>query len=212
MAINLVKGENINLSKEFSGETKWRLGLSWDLPNNGGKEADLDSFAFCLNDRYENSGKIVSIDHMAAYFNANGANKDKTTFTNEEGGLGFKSIDDCVKLLGDSRDGAEEGIDDEVIDVDLSKADPKTKSILLAVNIYSPKGINFGMVRNSMCKLYKKDSDVPELCYELKEDYSKFNCLVVAELYQRNGEWKIQALGEGETDFEDFLRKIGIPV
>ncbi len=212
MAINLVKGENINLSKEFGGETKWRLGLSWDLPNNGGESVDLDSFAFCLNDRYENGGKIVSIDHIAAYFNANGANKDKTTFTNEEGGLGFKSIDDSVKLRSDSRDGKEEGIDDEIIDIDLSKADPRTRSILLAVNIYSPKGINFGMVRNSMCKLYKKDSDVPELCYELKEDYSRFNCLVVAELYQRNGEWKIQALGEGETDFEDFLRKIGIPV
>ena len=212
MAINLVKGENINLSKEFGGETKWRLGLSWDLPNNGGESVDLDSFAFCLNDRYDNGGKIVSIDHIAAYFNANGANKDKTTFTNEEGGLGFKSIDDSVKLRSDSRDGKEEGIDDEIIDIDLSKADPRTRSILLAVNIYSPKGINFGMVKNSMCKLYKKDSDVPELCYELKEDYSRFNCLVVAELYQRNGEWKIQALGEGETNFEDFLRKIGIPV
>lgn len=109
MAINLVKGENINLSKEFGGETKWRLGLSWDLPNNGGESVDLDSFAFCLNDRYENGGKIVSIDHIAAYFNANGANKDKTTFTNEEGGLGFKSIDDSVKLRSDSRDGKEEG-------------------------------------------------------------------------------------------------------
>lgn len=211
MAINLVKGENINLSKEFGGETKWRLGLSWDLPNNGGEEVDLDSFAFCLNDRYENGGKIVDIDHVAAYFNANGANKEKTTFINADGKLGFKSIDDCVRLLGDNRTGAGDG-DDETIEIDLSKADPKTKSILLAVNIYSPKGINFGMVRNSMCKLYKKDSDVPELCYELKEDYSRFNCLAVAELYQRNGEWKIQALGEGETDFEDFLRKIGIPV
>ena len=211
MAINLVKGENINLSKEFGGETKWRLGLSWDLPNNGGENVDLDSFAFCLNDRYEDGGKIVSIDHIAAYFNANGANKEKTTFINKNGGLGFKSIDDCVKLLGDNRTGEGEG-DDEVIEMDLSKADPRTKSILLAVNIYSPEGINFGMVKNSMCKLYKKDSDVPELCYELKEDYSRFNCLVVAELYQRNGEWKIQALGEGETNFEDFLRKIGIPV
>lgn len=211
MAINLVKGENINLSKEFGGETKWKLGLSWDLPNNGGENVDLDSFAFCLNDRYDNGGKIVSIDHIAAYFNANGANKEKTTFINEGGGLGFKSIDDCVKLLGDNRTGEGEG-DDEVIEMDLSKADPRTKSILLAVNIYSPEGINFGMVRNSMCKLYKKDSDVPELCYELKEDYSRFNCLAVAEIYKRNGEWKIQALGEGKIGFEDFLREIGIPV
>lgn len=211
MAINLVKGENINLSKEFGGETKWKLGLSWDLPNNGDENVDLDSFAFCLNDRYENCGKIISIDHIAAYFNANGANKEKTTFINENGGLGFKSIDDCVKLLGDNRTGEGEG-DDEVIEMDLSKADPRTKSILLVVNIYSPEGINFGMVKNSMCKLYKKDSDVPELCYELKEDYSRFNCLAVAEIYKRNGEWKIQALGEGKTDFEDFLREIGIPV
>lgn len=211
MAINLVKGENINLSKEFGGETKWKLGLSWDLPNNGGENVDLDSFAFCLNDRYDNGGKIVSIDHIAAYFNANGANKEKTTFINESGGLGFKSIDDCVKLLGDNRTGEGEG-DDEVIEMDLSKADPRTKSILLAINIYSPEGINFGMVKNSMCKLYKKDSDVPELCYELKEDYSRFNCLAVAEIYKRSGEWKIQALGEGKTDFEDFLREIGIPV
>lgn len=30
MGINLVKGQNINLSKEFKGQTKFKVGLRWD--------------------------------------------------------------------------------------------------------------------------------------------------------------------------------------
>ena len=30
MGINLVKGQNINLSKEFKGETNFKLGLRWE--------------------------------------------------------------------------------------------------------------------------------------------------------------------------------------
>ena len=34
-----------------------------------GEEFDLDSFAFELTDKVGNGGKVVSLDHMAAYFN-----------------------------------------------------------------------------------------------------------------------------------------------
>ena len=47
MGINLVKGQNINLSKEFKGQTKFKVGLRWDATQGLlGEEFDLDSFAF----------------------------------------------------------------------------------------------------------------------------------------------------------------------
>lgn len=215
MGINLVKGQNINLSKEFKGQVKFRVGLRWDATvENNSEEPDLDSFAFELTDKVGNGGKVVSLDHMAAYFNGTDpkrVNFDKITFRNPDGTLGFRSIDGACKLLGDARTGdvSKDG-DDEVIEIDLSKIDPRTKSILVAVNIYSPGGSNFGQVKNPSVSIYKGDSDVPKICYDLLEDYSRFTCIFAVEIYNHNGDWKIGALGVGKENWEEELTKLGI--
>ena len=95
-------------------------------------------------------------------------NFDKITFRNPDGTLGFRSIDGACKLLGDARTGdVSENGDDEVIEIDLSKVDPRTKSILIAVNIYSPGGSNFGQVKNPVVSIYKDNSDISEISYDL---------------------------------------------
>ena len=215
MGINLVKGQNINLSKEFKGQSKFKIGLRWDATtNSNGEEFDLDSFAFELTDKVGNGGKVVSLDHMAAYFNGTDpgrANFDKITFRNPNGTLGFKSIDGACKLLGDARTGdVSENDDDEVIELDLSKVDPRTKSILIAVNIYSPGGSNFGQVKNPVVSIYKDNSDISEISYDLLEDYSRFTCIFAVEIYNHSGDWKIGALGVGKENWEDELTKLGI--
>lgn len=212
--VKLVKGQNINLTRQFNGQTKFRVGLSWDT---GAQTFDLDAIALLLTDKVDAGGKVPNEDFAAAYFNndPDRPNYQKITFQTPSGVVGFQSIDGSVKSFGDNRTGEGSG-DDETIELDLSKVDPRVKSILILVNIYTEddptKNFNFGMVKNAMVKLYEGNSDVPALCFELSEDFSTEHNLEFVEVYLHNNEWKFKALGNGNNNtFAEELKKFGIP-
>lgn len=212
--VKLVKGQNINLTRQFNGQTKFRVGLSWDT---GAQTFDLDAIALLLTDKVDAGGKVPNEDFAAAYFNndPDRPNYQKITFQTPSGNVGFQSIDGSVKSFGDNRTGEGSG-DDETIELDLSKVDPRVKSILILVNIYTEddptKNFNFGMVKNAMVKLYEGNSDVPALCFELSEDFSTEHNLEFVEVYLHNNEWKFKALGNGNNNtFAEELKKFGIP-
>ena len=212
--VKLVKGQNINLTRQFNGQTKFRVGLLWDT---GAQTFDLDAIALLLTDKVDAGGKVPNEDFAAAYFNndPDRPNYQKITFQTPSGNVGFQSIDGSVKSFGDNRTGEGSG-DDETIELDLSKVDPRVKSILILVNIYTEddptKNFNFGMVKNAMVKLYEGNSDVPALCFELSEDFSTEHNLEFVEVYLHNNEWKFKALGNGNNNtFAEELKKFGIP-
>ena len=212
--VKLVKGQNINLTRQFNGQTKFRVGLSWDT---GAQTFDLDAIALLLTDKVDAGGKVPNEDFAAAYFNndPDRPNYQKITFQTPSGNVGFQSIDGSVKSFGDNRTGEGSG-DDETIELDLSKVDPRVKSILILVTIYTEddptKNFNFGMVKNAMVKLYEGNSDVPALCFELSEDFSTEHNLEFVEVYLHNNEWKFKALGNGNNNtFAEELKKFGIP-
>lgn len=217
MAIKLKKGETVSLS-QLSGTKKFRAGLSWDFK---GQPQDLDCIALLLNDRVQNGGKCISESFCAAYFNGTDPSRadfDKVTFRLPDGTLGFQSIDGAVKLLGDARDGSKAGWDEE-LQIDLTKLDPRVKSILILVNIYSDDpAINFGQIKNAQIEVCEGESDIPELCYEMSEDMSSMRCLRVCEIYIREKsdgtkEFKLAALGDGSrNDLEAELREFGLPL
>lgn len=210
--IKLRKGENINLTKNYGGQKKWKIGLSWaEVP------FDLDVIALALTDRVGKGGKCIDIDHLVGYMNATDPDRpglDKITFRTPSGELGFKDPEGAIMHFGDCRDGSKAG-DDEVIKLDFDKLDPRAKAVLILVNIYDidKKGYNFGRVQDAMANLYQDDSDISTLSYELSEDYSGAQCLEFVEFYLHNDEWKMSALGEGNgNDLEAELKKFGIPV
>lgn len=143
------------------------------------------------------------------------SNRTKYTRTSTDGGNTWgnwvasspEGVSDYTETV--SGDVSENG-DDEVIEIDLSKVDPRTKSILIAVNIYSPGGSNFGQVKNPVVSIYKDNSDISEISYDLLEDYSRFTSIFAVEIYNHNGDWKIGALGVGKENWEDELTKLGI--
>ncbi len=214
MAVNLIKGQNINLSKTFgAAQVKYGIGLSWDV---GEATYDLDAMALLLDKKSEDGGKVINDDFVCAYFNndRSRANFDKITFGLPGGGIGFQSIDGSVKSYGDNRTGEGDN-DDEKLELDLSKVDPRVKSILVLVNIYTDdleaSTPNFGQVKNAAVRLYKGDSDIPELVFELSEDFSTERNLEFVEIYNHNGEWKFKALKKGTNlSFPEELRKFGI--
>ncbi|MBK1896014.1 TerD family protein [Chryseobacterium paridis] len=219
MAINLQKGQTIDLRKNDKGESIYDLsqvtiGLGWDVRQKqggflgklfGGKEEeyDLDAIAFLL----DANGKVADLGRTASVSGRNVAlyGGDVIYFNS------MRHPSGNIWLTGDNRTGAGDG-DDEQIIVQLEKLDQKYQKILFVVTIYQGRKNNqhFGMVENAFIRAV--DSKGKEITkYSLSGDasISGMCSMVFAEAYRHNGDWKFRALGEpGQTDnFVDILAK-----
>jgi len=183
MAINLQKGQKIDL-----GLSKMTVGLGWN-PNEGtGYDFDLDVSAIMIDEN-----RFVPQDEFFVFYN----NVD--------------SPDSAVHHTGDDPSGGNsDGGDDESINVDLTKVDPKIQEILFVVTIHEaqPRRQNFGQVRDSYIRIID-DLTGSEVCkYELGEDFSIETAIEFGRLYRRGGTWKFEASGVGyKEDLAFFLSK-----
>ena len=189
MAVNLVKGQKINLVKESPSMRHVRVGLGWDEAERkkglfaslfGGKTADIDcdaSVILCGAD-----GKAVSrtIAECCVYF----------------GNLEHPS--GAIRHAGDNLTGGGEG-DDEQIEVDLTKVPANIERIAFTVTIYDAdrKRQNFGQVSNAFIRIVDEVTGQEIIRYDLGEDFSIETAIVVGELYRRGEEWKFNAIGSG---------------
>lgn len=183
MAINLQKGQRINI-----GLQNITIGLGWD-PNEGtGYDFDLDASAFMIDSKRQ----IPSEPFFVFYSNTD----------SPEGALHHSGDD----LNGRNSD---EG-DDESIEVDLSKIDPRIVEILFVVTIYDAqtRGQNFGQVRNSYIRIVDNTTGYEVAKYELGEDFSIETAVEFGRLYKHNNSWKFEASGIGyKEDLAFFLSK-----
>lgn len=190
MAISLSKGEKISLTKEAPGLNNILVGLGWDTNRyDGGYDFDLDASVFLLGEN-----KKVTADSDLIFFN----NK--------------KHSSGSVEHMGDNRTGEGDG-DDEVIKIDLSKVPSNIHRISFTVTIYDAltRKQNFGQVENSYIRIINPDSNEEIVRYDLGEDFSIENAVVVGELYRHNNEWKFNAIGSGfENNLEGLCANFGI--
>jgi stress protein len=172
--INLEKGQRISMDK---GLTLVGVSLGWD-PNEGtGYDFDLDASAFMLGE----SGRIPTDEYFVFYNNQ-------------------KSPDGSVESTGDDLTGGNsDGGDDETINVDLSKVDPKIQEIVFTATIYKAeeRRQNFGQVRNSYIRIYDAKTNAEIARYDLDEDFSIETAVEFGRLYRRGDEWKFEAMGIG---------------
>ncbi|MDP4181385.1 MAG: TerD family protein [Bacillota bacterium] len=176
MAISLVKGQKIDLTKTNPGLTKTIIGLGWDTNKySGGSDFDLDASAFLLGE----NGKALKDEDFIFYNNLKGRN-------------------DCVIHTGDNRTGEGEG-DDEQIKIDFSKVPSEIHRIAITVTIYDADGRhqNFGQVSNAFVRVVNEETNEEIMRYDLAEEFSIETALVVCELYRNGGEWKFNAVGSG---------------
>ena len=180
MAINLQKGQRENINAP-----KFTIGLGWDTNNTStGGAFDLDASLFLLND----GKKLVSDNHFIFYNN-------------------LESPDKAVIHSGDNLTGDGDG-DDEQIKIDLTKIDAEVKEITVVVTIHDAdaRKQNFGQVRNSFIRIFNTDTNEEILKYELDEDFSIETAVEFGRIYNRNGEWKFEAVGSGQRDgLEKFV-------
>lgn len=184
ISLDLQKNVVLDLTKENPGLTLVTAAAGWDTALAGASGIDLDISALMLNE----NNKIVSADDVI-YFR-------------------HKELPG-IRLNKDNTTGEGEG-DDETIDIDLSKIDPKYKAIVFIVNIYdaAAKRQTFGMVQNSYIRLLDKANGDKEICrYRLKDDYSTSTAVVCAKLLRDGGNWKFEAIGEGKVvkDLNDIV-------
>ncbi|MDR0424851.1 MAG: TerD family protein [Clostridiales Family XIII bacterium] len=176
MAVNLQKGQKVDLTKGNPGLNYILIGLGWDTNKyDGGADFDLDAAAFMLAE----SGKTASDADFVFYGN-------------------LKHASGAVEHMGDNLTGEGDG-DDEQIRVDLSKVPASVSKIDFTVTIYDAesRGQNFGQVSNAFIRVVNASSNEELVRYDLGEDYSIETAVVVGELYRHGAEWKFNAIGSG---------------
>jgi stress response protein SCP2 len=202
LAINLQKGQKIDLTKGNPGLAKLMVGLGWDAVvkpggkgllgglfggGGGNKDIDCDASVFML----DANGKLTKKNNLIYFGNKNSA---------------------CgsVKHMGDNLTGEGEG-DDEQIFVEVGKVPQDVSRLVFVVNIYQAvqRKQDFGMIKNAFIRVVNQSNN-QELCkYNLSEGYAGKTSLIAGEVYRHNGEWKFAALGEATTDpgLEALMRR-----
>lgn len=191
MAINLQKGQRVSLDNSMKLAL---VGLGWDTNRyDGGSDFDLDASAFLLGE----NGKLNRDEDFIFYNN-------------------LTSRNDAVVHTGDNLTGDGDG-DDEVIFIDFSKIPSDIKKIAICVTIHDAEARrqNFGQVSNAYIRIAKRSDEFdevgePVLKFDLEEEFSIETALVVAEIYEKNGEWKFNAVAAGyQGGLEAIIRSFG---
>ena len=178
MAVNLSKGQRISLEKVAPGLSEVFVGLGWDTNiTDTGADFDIDASLFLVN----NSEKLISDSHFIFYNNLTSPDANKS-----------------VEHLGDNRTGAGEG-DDEVIKVKLKQVPDDVNKIVMTVTIHEAdqRQQNFGQVQNAFVRVVNAADNNEVVRYDLSEDFSVETALIMAELYRKDGEWRVNAVGAG---------------
>jgi len=192
MAINLQKGQRVNLDKDLKMAL---VGLGWDTNRyDGGFDFDLDATAFLLGA----NGKCLRDEDFVFYNNLNGR-------------------DGAVVHQGDNLTGEGEG-DDEVILIDFEKIPEEIQKIAICVTIHEAvaRRQNFGQVSNAYIRVaaIQGPDDMQgedRIRFDLEEEFSVETALVVCEIYRYNGTWKFNAVASGfQGGLEALVRNYGL--
>lgn len=174
MAIDLVKGSRLNLTKD-TGIKEAMVGLGWAINAFDGEDYDLDLVLFQL----DANGRNVDDNHFIFYHN----------LCDPEG---------AVKHSGDNLTGGSDG-DDEMAVINFTKISPQVQKIVVVVSIYEAKSRrqNFGMVDDSYIRMVDTKNGKEILRYSLAEKFDVQTSVVFAEIYRKDKEWYFKAVGQG---------------
>ncbi|HEY9194924.1 MAG TPA: TerD family protein [Mucilaginibacter sp.] len=199
MAINLQKGQRISLEKSNGSKLQnICVGINWGAIERKGlfgfgttKEAvDLD--ASCA--LFDESKRLIDV----VYFGS------------------LRSKDGSVRHSGDDLTGdmaGNDGLDNEVITVDLSLISPATTYVAFMLNSF--RGQDFGSIPFASIRIYEgTPTRVNEIfaTYDIahSKDFAGHVSMVMGVFYKKKGEWKFNAIGEPTRDrkLEETVRTV----
>ncbi|PLR98901.1 TerD family protein [Bacillus sp. T33-2] len=191
MAINLQKGQRVDLTKGNPGLSKIMVGLGWDpvqskggggllgslFGGGGGANIDCDASVIMLgeNDRLQGNQDVIYFGNL-------------------------RSKDGSVSHSGDNLTGDGDG-DDEQVFVELNRVPSNIQKLVFVVNIYDcvKRRQHFGMIQNAFIRVVNPANNQELIHYNLTDDYSGKTSLIVGEIYRHGNEWKFAAVGTGTS-------------
>jgi tellurium resistance protein TerD len=187
MTINLIKGANANLTKEFGQLDKIIVQISWDI-NTKDKKFDLDVGAFLLTE----DGKVRN-DLDFIFYNCLKEQKDA-----------------CV--IHQWNDIKEVVVKESFI-VSFPKIPQEIVKIPFSLTIYNgaKRKQTFSSLKNACITILDKDSGRELVQYNLEDSNENISSLIFAELYRHNGDWKFKAIGQGFVKgMKDLAKLYGV--
>ncbi|MBQ1915547.1 MAG: TerD family protein [Selenomonadaceae bacterium] len=189
MAVNLQKGQKVNLKKD-NGQAlgKVMIGLGWD-PMEQKSGGFLSSVFGSKNDNIDCDASVIMLQN-GKYLKQS----DLIYFGNLE------HSSHAVRHMGDNLTGEGDG-DDEQIFVDLDAVPADYDKLVFVVNIYKAESRkqHFGMIKNAFIRIV--DDKGTEFCrYDLSEKYDGMTAMIFGEIYRHKGEWKFNAIGQATKD------------
>ena len=205
MAINLQKGQRINLEKSNGSKlTNFCVGCNWGaIVKKGGflglgktvQDVDLD--LSCI--MFDANGQLIDHIYSPLY---------KREFLASYGmPLGkVDSNDYSLHHSGDDLKGdqsGDDGLDNEIITVDLSRTSPNVDQIFFFLNNCGRE--DFSQIPYASIRMYEGRPDrVKEVLasYNVAAEpqFKGMTALIMGKLYRRNGEWKFSAIGDAYPD------------
>jgi tellurium resistance protein TerZ len=217
MSINLIKGQKIDL-KKTSGESlmSFCVGVNWGAIVTERKsflgftkrevhDVDLD-LSCILTDK---NGKLLDYIYSPDY----------NTFLQQNNlPLGkLKTLDGALIHSGDDRKGdldGDDGLDNEIISVNLNKVNGLVDKIYFFLNIYLNQGqhFDFSHIPYAKIRMYEgtpKFVNTVFASYDIATSnvFAGKGALILGKLYKRNDEWRFDAIGD-PTDDKLFLQTI----
>ena len=215
MAIRLEKGQRINLEKETGAKlTNFCVGCNWGAIVKktffglSSSVVDVDLDLSCL--MFDAEGKPIDHIYSPLY-----------RFGDRNVGLPngkVDSVDHALHHTGDDTQGdqnGDDGLDNEIITVDLNKVSSQTNSIVFFFYIYNNNEFSgdFSEIPYASIRMYEGTATKVHSVFAQYDVATKDNCrgmraLVMGKLYRRNGEWKFAAIGDVFED-RNIVQTIG---
>jgi tellurium resistance protein TerZ len=187
MAINLEKGQKINLEKSNGSKLlNICVGINWGAIEKKGL--------------FGTKKEAVDLDGSCAVYDANKNLIDTVSFKN------LQSSDRAIKHSGDDLTGdlnGDDGFDNEIITLDFNQLNPTANYVAFFINSY--RGQDFKDIPFASIRIYEgTPSKVNEVFakYDIANDKSFAGSvsMVLGVFYKRNNEWKFNAIGTPTTD------------
>jgi len=201
MAINLQKGQRINLEKETGTKLQqFCVGCNWGaitVPGRflgiGKRIVDVDLDLSCV--MFNTAGKLCDHLYSPLY------KKDFLSEYNLPPGK-LNSSDGALHHTGDDLEGDKEGddgLDNEIITVDLQRVNPDVKQIFFFLNNCGDE--DFSQIPYASIRMFEGQPDRVDKIFATynvaaESAYKDKTALVMGELYKHNDAWKFNAIGD----------------
>jgi len=191
MAINLIKGQKIDLKKTNGGSLKSIcLGLNWGaIQKRNGIFAKVTIEA-------------VDLDASCAVFDKNKNLIDVICFAN------LNSANYSIKHSGDDQVGdtnGDDGLDNEIIYVDLNNLAHNVEQIIFFLNSY--KGHDFAIIPFASIRVYtgsfeKIEEVIAKFDVAKNAKFANHKSMIMGKVYKKDNKWKFSAIGEPTKDIK----------